>query len=400
VLASVVSAAAFNFFHLPPTGRFTIADNRNWVALLTFLTVGLVASTIAEVARARALEAEERRRDADLAAELARVLLGGAELPLAVSVAARRIAEALDAPSAAIELVGDSGAERAGPSGAIPLSGEAGVIGWLVLPAGAAGSRRDSLGRIVSALESILAAALGRERLQREVVETASLRRSDELKTALLRSVSHDLRTPVTGILTAATALGSPGLEPEERAEVQAGIVADAQRLDRLIRNLLDLSRLEAGIAEPRRTWCSIDEVLREAVDHVTSNGRSAFAFAIDRDLPLVRADAMQLERAFAPGPSATGCSCASSTAARGSPPPSRSGSSRRSTKPRERLGPTAARASGWPSPRASSRPTAGASWSSPCPGRARASRSSSRSSRALRVHDRTGRPHAHPRLR
>lgn len=297
VLASVVSAAAFNFFHLPPTGRFTIADSRNWVALLTFLMVALVASTVAEVARARALEAEERRRDADLAAELARVLLGGAELPLALSVAARRLAAALGVPSAAIELEGGRGSEP--PTGGIPLTSEAGPIGWLVLPAGAVAGRRDSLGRIVSALESILAAALARDRLQREVVETASLRRSDELKTALLRSVSHDLRTPVTAILAAATALGSPGLEPGEREAVEAGIVGDAERLDRLIRNLLDLSRLEAGIAEPRRTWCSIDEVLREAVEHVAKDG-TGFSFAIDRDLPLVRADAVQLERAFA----------------------------------------------------------------------------------------------------
>ena len=67
------SAVAFNFFHLPPTGRFTIADGRNWVALATFLVAAIVASAVAELARSRASEAEQRRREADLAADLARI---------------------------------------------------------------------------------------------------------------------------------------------------------------------------------------------------------------------------------------------------------------------------------------------------------------------------------------
>ena len=75
---SLLSAAAFNFFHLPPTGEFTIADSRNWVALAAFVVVALVASTIADLARSRALEAERRGREADLAAALARELLLGA----------------------------------------------------------------------------------------------------------------------------------------------------------------------------------------------------------------------------------------------------------------------------------------------------------------------------------
>ena len=78
LLTSVACAAAFNFFHLPPTGQFTIADSRHWVALGMFLAAAVVASAVAELARSRASEAEQRRREADLAAELARLLLGGA----------------------------------------------------------------------------------------------------------------------------------------------------------------------------------------------------------------------------------------------------------------------------------------------------------------------------------
>jgi two-component system, OmpR family, sensor histidine kinase KdpD len=200
--------------------------------------------------------------------------------------------------SASIELDVTAGDAR---HTAIPLHDGAEQIGTLVVPAElelepAQAERLRT--RIVPALESILAAALARERLQAEVVETASLRRSDEIKTAVLRSVSHDLRTPVTAIRAGASALRSPGLSAQERDEVELGIIADATRLSRLIEKLLDLSRLQAGTADPHPTWCAIDEVLHEAVAHVEGDP-AAFTFALDPDLPLVRADPTQLERAF-----------------------------------------------------------------------------------------------------
>jgi two-component system sensor histidine kinase KdpD len=100
LITSLLSAAAFNFFHLPPVGRFTIADSRNWVALAAFTIVAVVVSTIAELARSRALEGERGRAEADLAAELARALLGGADTRTALAVTAHRVAEALAIPSA------------------------------------------------------------------------------------------------------------------------------------------------------------------------------------------------------------------------------------------------------------------------------------------------------------
>ncbi|MBV9685353.1 MAG: DUF4118 domain-containing protein, partial [Solirubrobacterales bacterium] len=87
---SLLSAAAFNFFHLPPVGRFTIADSRNWVALGAFTVVAVAVSTIADVARSRALEADRRRAEADLAAALARELLAGSETGSALAATARR----------------------------------------------------------------------------------------------------------------------------------------------------------------------------------------------------------------------------------------------------------------------------------------------------------------------
>lgn len=295
---SLLSALAFNFFFLEPTGRLTIADSRNWTALVAFIVVALVTSTMAESTRARAAEAEERRREADLGAELARTLLGAPRLSESLALVSHRLAELLDARSASVEL----GAPHAESERhvVIPLHEGARPIGSLVLPADLPAEQQARVReRIVPVLESVLAAALQRERLQADVVETAALRRSDEIKTAVLRSVSHDLRTPVTAMLAGVSALRSSSLTPEERAEVQDDVAASANKLSVLIDQLLDLSRLQAGTAEPRREWSSVEEALREAAAHAGPDP-SVFAFSVDPDLPLVRADAAQLERAFA----------------------------------------------------------------------------------------------------
>ena len=173
-------------------------------------------------------------------------------------------------------------------------------IGTLVLPAGApeAVLRRVQV-RIAPALEQLLAAALERDALMAEVVETAALRRSDVIKTALLRSVSHDLRSPLTAILTSAEALPRRAHATPSGWSSPTPIIEEATRLSRLIDNLLDLSRLEADAAEPRPEWSSIEEVLAAAIEDLGLPA-DTFKLAIDADLPPVRADAAQLERAFA----------------------------------------------------------------------------------------------------
>ena len=212
--ASLASAIAFNFFQLPPLHRFTIADEENWVALLTFVIVAAISSTVAGLAREQALEAERRRGEAD------------------------------------------------------------------------------------RALEELVALARERDRMQAEMVEAEALRRSDELKTALLRSISHDLRTPLTSMIAGGAALGSATPTAEERAELSAAIVAEGERLSRLVENLLDMSRLEAGKAEPHREPIDLAEVLDGAREAIAQP--EAVRLAVDRNLPLVAADAAQLERAFA----------------------------------------------------------------------------------------------------
>jgi len=155
--------------------------------------------------------------------------------------------------------------------------------------------RREEADR---ALAELAALARERDRMQAEMVEAEALRRSDELKTALLRSISHDLRTPLTSIIASGAALDSASLTEEERSELSRAIVTGGERLSRLVENLLDMSRIEAGKAEPHREAVDLAEVLDAAREAIARP--EVVQLEVDRDLPLVEADAAQLERAFA----------------------------------------------------------------------------------------------------
>lgn len=294
---SILSAAAFNFFHLPPGGHFTLADDRDWVALLAFVVVAAATGLLADLARARGREAEQRRQEADLSAEMAQLLLGTADLESALEVAAQRLAVAVGVASATISRR-DLQADDRWLAFALQSAGRR--IGTLLLPSTLSSSERTRIAaRVVPSLESILAAALHRAELQAEVVETVALRRSDELKTAVLRSVSHDLRTPLTAILMAATALDPERPTSENVGDVREQVIDAAMRLWRLIEKLLDLSVLQAGRAEPRLVWYSIDEVLQEAIEQVHDE-RAVFKLSVEPEMPLLQGDPGQLERAFA----------------------------------------------------------------------------------------------------
>jgi two-component system, OmpR family, sensor histidine kinase KdpD len=295
---SILSAAAFNFFHIPPVGRFTISDSRNWVALAAFVIVAVVVSTIAELARTRAQEAERRRTEADLAAALARELLAGSQTSAALAGAARRLAQALAIPSATITLASVAGDAR---HQALELRDGAGTqIGTLLVPRRLTPETAERLRtQVVPALEAMVAIALRRDALQAESVETAALRRSDEVKTALLRAVSHDLRTPLTAIVAGGHALASASLSGEEREELSHAVVEQGQRLATLVDKLLDLSTLQAGRAQPRREWVSLEDVVLAAQESLSERG-DAVRLALDPEVPAIRADAGQLERAVA----------------------------------------------------------------------------------------------------
>ena len=340
---ALASALAFNFFHIPPTGRFTISEGENWVALGVFFIAALVASTLAERARVRTREAQERRQEADLAAEMARLLLRGTSLAEALPAVSQRLAHALELPSAAIELRAVDGDER---RVALPLD-----VGTLLVPAGLPPHVVERLReRVVPALEAILGAAIERDALLREVVETSALRRSDDLKTALLRAVSHDLRSPLTAILTAVGALElGLGLRRTSAASWSTTSAARPSawrawsttcstcRAWRRARP----SRASSGARSRRSSsppsttspcrpgpsrWRSTPTCRSSAPTPRSSSGPSPTCWRTPR------ATRAAIRSRCARGRSARASSCASSTAGRACPPPRRRASSSRST--------------------------------------------------------------------
>ena len=297
LLTAVLGAASWNFFHIPPTGGFTIAEGENWVALAVFFIAAAAFSGLAGAARARAEVAETRRREADLTAEMARLLLGGAVLDESLRSAARQIATAFELPSVSIELSWTDSDER---RRALPLLVDGSRVGTVMVPRDIDPNVLDALqDRVLPSLETLVAAARKRDELEAQVIETKALRRSNVVKTAVLRSVSHDLRTPLTAITTAAAGLSSTTLSPEARAELTSVIELETDRLSRLVDNLLDLSKLQAGAVETHADWCSVEELVRAAIDGVREPP-GGFDVQIDPGLPLVQADAGQLERAIA----------------------------------------------------------------------------------------------------
>src|SRR6476659_1867090 len=296
LLTALGSVLAFNLFHIPPTGRLEVAKSEDWVALGVFLIAALLASSIAEQSRARAREAEQRREEADLMTHMATDLLGGGSPADTLGTAGERLAAAVGLPWAEIAL----GAVEREDSLLLPLEQDDARVGTLLLPrdTGEAAVARIRV-RILPALSPLLAAAVDRERLTSASVEARALRRSDELKTALLRAVSHDLRSPITAIRTAGEALESKSLDEEDRRQLASSVSGEAERLAGLIDKLLDLSRLETGHAQPRRDWSSIEELVAVAVAGLGDEA-SAVKVTIAPDLPYVHADAAQLERAIA----------------------------------------------------------------------------------------------------
>jgi two-component system, OmpR family, sensor histidine kinase KdpD len=286
---SIASMAAFNFLFLPPLYTFTLADSRNWFALAVFLVTAIVVSELAARSRRQA-------RESALLAEIATSLLRRGEVSGELERIAAEAAQALQAERARIEL-DEQALSANSPEELFPLSVEGRRVGTIYLERPrqrSAAARR----RLLPALASLLGVAIDRERLAREALEAETLRRSDTMKTAVLRAVSHDLRTPLMAILTSASALAREDLElgREDRSELAATILGEAGRLDRLVANLLDLSRLQAGAAQPEPDLWAPEDLVVQSLDEIGEAGRRV-EVSFPEETQSVQADAHQIER-------------------------------------------------------------------------------------------------------
>ncbi len=294
---SVASMLAFNFLFLPPVHTLRLRDTENWVALAVYLVVAVVASQLAVRARRRAEDAEQRGREAAFAAEVSAMLLEPGFVQDKLNEIGLRAASVLGVGRARIELESlrrPQAGERAHPL----LAGQR-RVGQLVV-ADAAAPDPAVLARTVPALALLLASAVDRERLSLKAVEAESLRRSDAVKTTILRTLGHDLRSPLTAISAAGEVLEQDAgdLPPAERAELVASIRHEAARLGRLVSNLLDLSRLEAGAASPRPELWTVDGLVARALGAVGQDS-ARIRISLPDDSPALRVDPTQIERAL-----------------------------------------------------------------------------------------------------
>ena len=299
IATSVLSVVALNFFFIEPRYRLTIADSHNVVALGVFLVVALVVGRLAATARRQASESERRallaaarEREAMIVAEAASSMLAGK----GVEARLERIGQG---HAGARPVRAELAAAPAATEGEIAVRIPSTRPGWLY-GRPEAGWDRESLERLADALARLIDLARERERLAARSAAAEAARRADAAKTALLQAISHDLRSPLTAITTAASGLRQPSLSEEDRDGLLTAIDAESDRLARMIEDLLDLSRIEAEAVNPRTDWCDlVDVVARAAEDVLARFADHHVELELPHDLPLVRADAAQLERVF-----------------------------------------------------------------------------------------------------
>jgi two-component system, OmpR family, sensor histidine kinase KdpD len=289
LLVSVASMLAFNWFFLPPKHTFQLRDGANWLALAVYCATAVVVGFLAARARRRSADAEQRRREAEVLADAAAHLLRGVPAEDALARLAEPLASAFGVDALRL-LPGNAEAEPG--ERALPITAAGSTVATVLC---------DEDIEVDDAVAARLLPALGALfAVQADALEAEALRRSDTLKTALLRAVSHDLRSPLTAILASAGALanGELRLDDADRGELALAIREEAERLDRVVADLLDLSRLQAGAVEPHFELWSADELVGQALDGVRDGER--VRVELDPDAPPVRVDGPQVERVLA----------------------------------------------------------------------------------------------------
>jgi len=314
IAASVTATLCFNFFFLPPVGTFTIADPQNWVALLAFLAVSVVASHLSETARAKAREAETRQEETERLYSLSRMTLLLSGTPAEVAGEVPRLllsvynaagvalfhqesgqvlfAGAVDAAQVRTRL--EEAARQGRPftddsrqSVTLPVTLGGKTLGSLAI-AGASlsdGARQAIANLVALALESASSRAATSQ------AETA--RRSEEFKSTLLDALAHELKTPLTSVKAAVTALQSgAAASSEQHRELLAIIGEESDRLNRLISDAVRMARIEASTLQPKLRPCAPAEIVRAALEEAgrATAGRQV-QVSVSDSLPAVTAD-------------------------------------------------------------------------------------------------------------
>jgi len=301
VLAAVAASVLLNWYFTAPIHTFTIQEPRELLALLLFVTVAVAVSSVVHLAARRAVQAARAREEAASLLELAQTVLGGADSPAAVLEHLTRThggqAELQERVAGRWVRAASSGVE-----GSLPAASRLDIRGDLILlVTGQADSALPTPGpALLAGYAAQAAAALDRERLRIQAAQAEALAEGNRMRTALLAAVSHDLRTPLASIKASVSSLRQTDVEWSEadQADLLATIEQNADRLDALIGNLLDMSRLHTGSLQPFLRPTAIDEVAPVALLGLDDSLR--LEMAVPDGFPLVLADPGLLERVLA----------------------------------------------------------------------------------------------------
>lgn len=311
-LLAVLSTLAFNFFFLPPVGTFTIADPQNWIALAAFLATAVIAGQLSERARGEAAHANQRRREIERLYSISRHLLTIESVAELLNQVPRHIAEIFGARGAAILLVDrtdvyrsssdtrdiDTDRLRLVAARGEPLLDSAASITFVPLRLGVrtigsiavAGSdlSRESL----DALSTLIAIAIERTNAVENVGKAEAAREHEKLHSAILDSIAHEFRTPLTAIKASVTSMLAGGLDASHQTELLTVINEESDRMDHLVEEATQMARLESHQVELNRKLHGIQEPIQGGLDMAKKFiGAHPVKVACDESLPAAEFD-------------------------------------------------------------------------------------------------------------
>jgi two-component system sensor histidine kinase KdpD len=330
-VAALLGFLAFDFLFLPPYGTVTVRDRQDYVSLAVYLGIAMVVSYLVGALERRRRQAERREQETRRLYELSSSLVAHGSLEDTLASVVHTVRSLFDLAGCAVVLPeGDDGKVRIAASdgqvpqalaanltvqvrGAgtgelqpgqaltVPLRAGAEPVGALVVIAGGPGSQvfGEAERRLLATFANQAALAVDQGRQDEQRARTRTLEELDRLRTALLNSVSHDLRTPLASIKASASSLLDPEVRwsEEQRREFLTTIDQEADRLTRLVHNLLDMSRIEAGALDPRREQTSLAEVAGPVVRGARSASQQRIDVDMPESLPPVLADPVLLEQ-------------------------------------------------------------------------------------------------------
>ena len=310
ITSAVLTFVTFNYFFIQPYHTFAVHNPTDVVILIVFLIVAVVVSQLVGRAQAGQAMATAREREATQLYELSVALAGLHDDHAIAEILAKHIQAISQGEAVELNIMGaqpfvfhlpESDPPTRTPELIVPIQAVRGVLGeirlWRTAPAISSGARR-----LLQTFASQGALALERAWLAQAESRARVLEESDKLKSAILSSVSHELRTPLSTIKAAASSLRGKevGWDSPARTELIAAIDDEADHLNILVGNLLDMSRIESGALKPKREWNILSEIVGSVLarmKHLAEEHR--IEVEIPENLPLVSVDYVQMEQVF-----------------------------------------------------------------------------------------------------